>query len=182
MPDKNIEEWQPVSGYEGVYEVSNFGQVKSVSTKKPYRNGFRNAKPRILRPNIINGGYSQVALTRDKKRKHYLVHRLVAEAFVENPNGLPQVNHIDGNKQNNCSANLEWCTAKENMIHSSANGFRSDTRAVCQFTKDGKLVRTFYSIKEAARQTGIHYQNISSCLKGSYRSSGGFVWRYHNGG
>lgn len=110
--------WKSVKGFEGLYEVSNFGEVKSLP-----RNGTI-LKPRLLIGFIDSGGYQQVLLS--SKRVHKKIHRLVAEAFIPNPDNKPCVNHIDRIKTNNHIDNLEWCTYKENTIHSFNTGRRSN--------------------------------------------------------
>ena len=176
----NKEVWKPIPGYEGLYEVSSYGRVKSIATQKTYLDGFRSTPQRIMKPHVINGGYLQLMLTHSHIRKAHLVHRLVAESFIENPQKFPQVNHIDGDKLNNRVENLEWCTAKENMAHSVLYGIRTDTKPVVMLTKSGELVRAFPSIHEAERQTKIWRSNIKECLKHSHKSAGGYIWRYQN--
>lgn len=103
-----MEEWRAIAGYEGLYEVSNLGRVRSLK----YWGGNRVA---ILKQATSKRGYKKIALTSEKKT--FLIHRLVAQAFIPNPENKPEVNHIDGNKQNNCVNNLEWVTGSENNIH-----------------------------------------------------------------
>lgn len=119
----NNEIWKPIKGYEGIYEVSNLGRIKSLERKVHADFKFgktRTYKERILKPGIVNG-YQQVKL-RDNSNKIVYVHRLVAETFINNPNNYKTINHIDGNKQNNCVDNLEWCTQKENVRHALETG------------------------------------------------------------
>lgn len=172
------EAWKAVSGYEGIYEISNLGRVKSLKRKCPYQDGFRTKPERILKTNIINGGYAQVTLEKSGTRKSLLVHRLVAMAFIPNPEAFPQVNHINGNKTDNRAENLEWCTAKENMVHSVVNCLRSDLKPVVMLSKDGCIVRKFNGLKEAARSTGIARQNIRFCCNHERRTAGGYFWRW----
>lgn len=116
------EYWVQIAGYEGLYEVSNCGRVKSLDRvifNSGTPNGLYTVKGRILTQRINNkrNGYCELSLHKDGKEKRYKVHRLVAEAFLPNPDNLPEVNHIDGNKENNNVKNLEWCTSKQNKEH-----------------------------------------------------------------
>lgn len=108
------EKWKSIQGYEGQYDVSNLGKVKSVRRKALNGNGYQKKKDRLLKPHINKGGYATVALCKDGKPKVFLVHRLVAIAFIPNPEGKPIVDHIDTNPLNNAVDNLRWCTQKEN--------------------------------------------------------------------
>ena len=178
----------PVKGYEN-YIVNEDGTVYSLFTNK------------VLKPNIMKTGYHTVELFNDSGSRRLSIHRLVAEAYIPNPAGLPQVNHKDENKANNSVDNLEWCTAKENMNYGtvmarrikSAEWFyrsermkelaRANGKAVCrrvmQFTKDNKLVACYESIKEASAKLGINASHIGECCMGKrYKTVGGFVWRY----
>lgn len=114
--DKEI--WRSVLGYEGLYEVSNFGRIKSLDRYIPQRNNSRALrKGKILSQSVIKGGYLRVPLAKNKIHEMCLVHRIVAKAFIPNPQNFKEVNHIDGNKQNNCVNNLEWCSRSENVKH-----------------------------------------------------------------
>jgi len=118
--------WLPVSGYEEIYRVSNLGRVKSIDHFVLVSSGRnRIQKGRMIKADISSKGYTQVSLSKNKSKFHTGVHRLVAIAFIENNNDKPQVNHIDGNKQNNRVENLEWCTNQENQIHAVSNNLIS---------------------------------------------------------
>jgi len=112
------EMWKPLSGYEGIYEISDKGRVKSVVRK--LRQGFRHELIRKLQ--ITYDGYREVTLAKDKAKKHITIHRLVGYHFVENPNNYTELNHLDGNKLNICAYNLKWCTRKENINHAFEKG------------------------------------------------------------
>lgn len=164
-----MENWKPVAGYEGLYEVSDMGRVRSLVTN------------RVLKPGYNNCGYIQVLLCKSGHRKNALIHRLVANAFVPNPDMKPCVNHLDENKKNNVASNLEWCTYKENSnwgtcIERTAKRL---SKQVEQYDRDGHLVAIFPSTREAERQTGIASGSIRECcVGGRYKSAGGYVWRY----
>ena len=109
--EDNTEIWRPIAGYEGLYEVSDQGRVRSLWF----------GKSKILMPMKVGHGYHQVKLYKDSNSKNMYVHRLVAEAFIPNPQALPQINHIDENKLNNAASNLEWCTASYNINYGTHN-------------------------------------------------------------
>ena len=113
--------WKPIKDYEGIYEVSNYGRVKSLERviyNSGTKNGLYTIHEKIIKQRINKKrhGYCELSLHKNGKEKRFKVHRLVAEAFIPNPNNLPEVNHIDGNKENNHASNLEWCTSKENKM------------------------------------------------------------------
>lgn len=152
-----FEEWKPIEGYEGRYEVSNYGRVKSLKDNK------------ILNKQHHTSGYIQYSFG---AKKHY-AHRLVATAFLPNPNKLPQVNHKDEDKTNNHVDNLEWCTIKYNCnygTHNKRMGTKHKVKVRCIETN------TIYdSIKEASEQTNISYDAISRCIT---QTAGGYHWEY----
>lgn len=160
----DIEEFRDVVGYEGLYEVSNEGNIRNKNTG------------RILKPNKIHKGYLQVILCKDGERKPALVHRLVAQAFIPNPNHYPQVNHIDENKSNNNVENLEWCINQYNIRYSAYK----KNKPVNQYALDGRLLNTYKSIKEASEKTGIDNGDISNCCRNKRGriSAGNFIWKY----
>ena len=181
-----IEIWRDIKDYEGLYQVSNWGRVKSLN----YR---RTVKERVLKPNKHKSGYLQVTLCKNGKLKHYLVHRLVTEAFLENPDNLPQVNHKDEDKTNNFvgtpendykDGNLEWCDIKYNInygthnercVKANTNGKLS--KPVLQFSKSGDLIREWESIRECGRN-GFNVTDIILCCKGRHKTHKGFIWKY----
>lgn len=174
-----MEEWRTIIGYDGLYEVSNYGNVRSVQRKVKTKGGaIRNSPGRLLMQKVARNGYKQVHLMKENVGRWYLVHRLVAIAFVPNQANLPQVNHKDENKQNNRCDNLEWVTASHNCRY----GHRND-KMVAERSKKveciiGNDVKTYNSIREAARLTGISASHICQCCKGLRRTAGNRRWMY----
>lgn len=192
--------WLPIKGFEGLYEVSSFGRVRSL-------NYHRTGQTRILVPAQKKNGYLQVALWKNGKGNYYLIHRLVAEAFIPNWFEDSQVNHIDEDKTNNHVDNLEWCDAKYNVNYGTAiermklcnggmfkkgNKLSEETqrkitekitngkcsKAVLQYTKTGEFIREFPSMQEVERKLGISNSKVCCVCKGKRNSAGGYVWRY----
>ena len=173
------ETWKDVMGYEGLYQVSDLGRVRSLKF----------GKVRILKPGFNSSKYLLVALYLNGKTRNISVHRLVAEAFIPNPLNLPQVNHKDEDKTNNAADNLEWCTAEYNTNYGTCQARRSAklkgkfvngpcSKAVLQYDKVGNFVREWPSAIEVQRQTGFAYGNISRCCLGKYKSAYGYIWKY----
>ena len=160
------EEWRDVVGYEGLYQVSDQGRVKS----------FKWNKERFLKPSMDKDGYLLVTLCAGGKRKTLKVHRLVCEVFHENPDNKPQVNHINEIKTDNRASNLEWCTCKQNVNHGSRN--ERVSKPVGQYSLDGKLIKLWPSTMEAERQAGFNHGNISQVANGKYKQAYGCIWRY----
>lgn len=156
--------WKPVKGFEGKYEVSSHGKVKSIGT-------YNTCKRGILSPMIDTSGYLHVKLYDSGRTKDIGVHRLVAETFIPNPNCLGYVNHKDENPMNNSVDNLEWCTNSYNLAYSLG-------KRVSQYNKSGLLIKTYNSIADASRELGIPTTNISKCCKGQRKSAGKFIWKY----
>lgn len=172
--------WKDVPGYEGAYQVSNMGRVCSFLRC--------NARPEI--PRIITQREDKKGYLRCKIRgKLVPVHRLVAISFIPNPLNKQQVNHIDGNKHNNFLQNLEWATNAENQKHAVLSGLKkmsdltdATSKRVWQISKDGKLIKIFSSLNEAARMTGTHQSQISCCClhKPHCISANGFKWLFES--
>lgn len=172
--------WKDVIGYEGLYQVSNFGKIKSLDIYVNSKNGSRRLhKGKVLKNNISKNGYYSVILCKNGKHSKKLVHRLVADAFIENKLKKKQVNHIDGNKTNNTVNNLEWCTPYENMQHAYNTGLinraslgrKPESRVIC--VENGNI---YNSAKDASRKTGINAGHIYSVLRKERKTAGGFHW------
>lgn len=176
--------WRPIPDYEGFYEVSNTGKVKSVYRYK-----------RILKPMISNTGYERVDLFKNKNRKQFSVHRLVAMAFVSNPDAKPFVNHKDENKLNNVADNLEWVSHVENCRYgtaitrrtehfdykhrkiNNANQIKACSKPIRQYTKAGLFVREWASASACHKETGIATSGIREVVRGKRKSAGGYIFR-----
>ena len=171
------EEWRDVVGYEGLYQVSDQGHVKSLERKNSYG---RTVKERILKPMIDQYGYLKLNLYAGGKMRTFSVHRLVCQAFHENPDNKPQTNHINEDKTDNRACNLEWCTCKENINHGSRNERVAKTlgKPIGQYKLDGQLIKVWPSATEAQRQTGFSSTFISQVANGKFKQAYGFTWKY----
>ena len=173
------EVWRYVVGFEGHYIVSNMGNVMSLPRRANHMSGTRVSVGKVLKPNKIWNGYLQVTLCVDGERHHRLVHRLVAEAFIPNPNNMEQVNHINFDRADNRLENLEWCTASENTLHSERAGrLHHESKRIVR--SDGAI---FDSIADAAKATGVHPSTISVALntiaqRKPYRTAGGYTFKF----
>ena len=180
--------WKDVFGYEGFYQISNLGNVKSldrtIKNKASKRRGeyYVSIKSRCPKQNKGIDGYLRVDLCKDRKHKNFLVHRLVALHFIPNPGMLSQVNHIDGDKTNNCVKNLEWCTQAENATHAVKTGLFKphNERRIVGTDNDGNRFY-FKSAAEAGKILSINSGSINSVCTGHnpYRhTAGGYKWEY----
>ena len=145
-----------IKGYEGLYAITSCGKVWSYKKKKflkPWNNGV---------------GYLLVNLFKDRERKFYLIHRLVAETYIPNPDNLPQVDHIDNDKTHNYLNNLQWITHRD-------NNRKSKNKPILQFDLDGNFIREWLCANDIGRTARV---NISYCLKGRIKTAYGFIWKY----
>ena len=175
------EVWRDINGYEGYYQVSSEGRVKSLERTFIDKIGReRYVKECILKPGADRGGYLRVGLCDGEKRKTLKVHRLVCQAFHENPDNKPQVNHINEDKTDNRASNLEWATARENSNFGTRNERlgKAQSKSVGQYTLDGDLVKAWQSVNEVQRRTGFSQGNISLAANGKYKQAYGFIWKY----
>lgn len=192
----NEEVWKDIQGYENLYQISNIGRIRSLGNGKSGK-----SKLRIMKTTLNHKGYLMIRLCKDGKSKGYLVHRLVANAFIPNPNNLPQVNHINEAKEDNRVENLEWCTNEYNhnygtriervrqkqignpKMKTCLGKFSKEhhsSKPIIQFTLDGELVRMWYSATDAQREKGFNSKTISSCCNGKRNKHKGFRWEYYD--
>lgn len=187
------EAWKDILGYEGIYQVSNLGRVKSLSRiilgAIPKR-----TKDIILKLKITASGYVVVNLNKNGKYSTKFVHRLVADAFLPN-RGFHQVNHKDENKQNNFvfinpdgsvneeKSNLEWCTSAYNANYGTRNERmrKKKMKRVNQYTKEGMFIRSWESITTIQKETGMSLSNISLTCTGKSQTAFGYIWKYEEG-
>lgn len=175
--DFNNEVWKDIDGYEGLYQVSNFGRVKSLMF---INNIVRKHREKFVSLNITKKRRCLVHLYKEGKRKAVLVHRLVALAFIENPNNYPQINHKDGNPKNNTVENLEWCNASYNAKHAYNNKLNnlleyniSNMKKIIR--NDGKIFDNAYM---ASKELNVSVCSIRDCLKGRIKTCKGFKFDY----
>ena len=186
IPDLEGEIWKPCADeeFQDYYMVSNKGRVKSLDRYFWNRFKYCLRKGRLMKTHLDTYGYERVCLHTTECDKHMQVHRLVAQAFIPNPNNYPQVNHIDCDKTNNCVENLEWCTAKENVQHAYKNNlvdFSSMEIPVVQVDiKTSTVLNKYKSMQEAHRQTNISTTAIMNCCKNKAETAKGYRWTYDN--
>lgn len=181
--------WKDVVNYKDLYKISNNGDVCSVDRYINKSNGIKECphffKGRLLKQYTNKDGYKRVCL-RNKNAKWKFVHRLVAEAFIPNPDNLPEVNHKDENKDNNCVDNLEWCEKLYNMNYGERNKKikenNANTTSILQFDLEGNFMQEYSRISDACDKYHIRSSGISNCCRGLYKQSGGYIWKYKEEG
>ena len=185
--------WKDIEGFEGLYQVSNLGRVKCVEHKCPGRHGLRTVKEHLMTQVKGSKGYLYVSLSNMDRGRTFTVHRLVAKAFIPNPDNLPCVNHKDEDKFNNNVSNLEWCTAKQNINYSRKAGRirnwtagkfgkeNKQSRLLLMYDLQGNYIRSFYGAREAAEFLGMKtYVNIYMFLAGKRKNAYGHLWKIGN--
>lgn len=196
--EANIQEeiWKDIIGFEGYYQVSNFGRVKSLPRKvnSPIRNNKTIIrKERILKLGTLPLGYKQIRLQVGNLDETIRVHRLVAKHFIDNPKLFPIINHIDANPSNNHFKNLEWCTQSHNIKYAYDIGRKKTSpaflipkigidsplsRSVNQFSLDGNFIKKWGFVSEIERTLGFSRPNICKCCRGKIKTAYGFKWEY----
>lgn len=175
------QEWKDIKEYEGLYQVSNLGNIKSLKKTINGRWGKTKIKEKMLILANDKDGYKVVTLCKNGKQKTVKVHRLVAEMFIPNYNKLPQINHKDENKSNNCVDNLEWCTSKYNINYGTniKRRIKKTSKVVLQYDLHKNFVAKYKSVHEAQKNTNVYH--IYDCCNRKLKTAGGFIWRYENG-
>lgn len=174
-----MELWKAITGYEGYYEVSNLGRVRSIDHTVNSGNGNTYIwKGRSLKPRKNSAGYLRVQLSKNGKVKWAFIHRLVAEAFLEKSGSI--INHKNEIKIDNRADNLEWCTASYNCSYGNKNAkaIEVSSKEVLQFTSGGTCIAAYKSTREAERETGVFQSHISAVCRGRRKTAGGFIWKY----
>lgn len=182
-----MEIWKKIDNFDN-YEISSLGRVRTTDKVIIRTNGRPMPFPsKILKPYKDYKGYLSINIYNDAHKKcKFQIHRLVAKHFIPNPDNLPQVNHIDENKQNNCVDNLEWCTCNYNTNYGNRNYNLSRSlknnskvsKVILQYDKDMNLIEEWPSMNEIQRQLGYNTCSIYSCCRFKYKQAYGYIWRY----
>lgn len=178
--------WKDIEGFEGLYQVSNLGRVKALKRSFVIGNGgIVKHEENILKERKYKSGYCYVGLYKNGKEKKFKIHRLVAQAFIPNPENKPEIDHVNTVRDDNRVENLRWCTRKENFANPITHERRKINieilhslkyKPVLQYSKEGILVARYDSATHAARLNGFSQQNISHCCLGKRKSASGFIW------
>ena len=174
-----MEIWKDIKGFEGFYQVSNLGRIRSLPRKGKGRWGIKDYSGIVLKPVLSDRGYLKLRLYKNGG-KTFRVHRLVAEAFLPNPQNLPEVNHINENKQDNRVENLEWADRKANCQYGSRTKKIASqlSRPVIQMSLGGEILETFASSREVERKLNFSASHINECCNGKRKTSNGYKWEY----
>lgn len=183
-----MEIWKNIDGFENLYKISTYGRIKSLGNGKSTNSTTK--QERILKTNYSSTGYEKAKLFKNGKRHYFSIHRLVALNFLSNDLNKKEVNHKDGNKQNNNVSNLEWVTASENQLHAFKHGLQKSkmgkdhiqSKSIKQLDLNGNLIRTFESINQVKRELGFNSYGIIKCCKKEkrYRTAYKYKWEYVN--
>lgn len=180
MQLSTVEIWKDIKGFEGFYQVSNLGRIRSLARKSKGRWGQKIFNGIVLQPVVSDRGYIKARLYKSGKGITIRVHRVVAEAFVPNPHNYAEVNHKNEIKTDNRSENLEWSDRKHNCQYGTRTKRQSEKLScpIRQITKSGEVVREFISSKEAERLCGYSSSHINECCNGKRKTSNGYKWEF----
>lgn len=185
--------WKDIPGYEGLYQASNLGRIKSVGRKvynpnPSLKNPYINWPEKILQQDKSSGnkGYGRITLSKNGKTKRKMIHYWIAITFIPNPDNKPCIDHIDDNPENNNVSNLRWVSYQENNekehhrkeLSKATTNYYKNKRKINQFSLDNILIATYDNFIEASKNTGVGWWSISNCCKGIYKTGGGFIWKY----
>lgn len=179
LSDLPNEEWKDIKDYEGLYQISNYGRVKSLPKAHNTKNKYI-SRTKILKCGYKLTGYLFVNLYKDKQKRMFSLHYLVANHFLTNDNDYPLVMHLDNNKRNNHISNLKFGTFKENIQSAYDDGLHSNMKAVVQFDKYDNIINIYKSITEASLLTNISITSICNCLSNRSKSAGKYIWKYYD--
>lgn len=169
--------WRDIKGYEGLYQVSNLGNVKSLERKTKHK-----YNKEIIMKKHFNGNYYFVRLCKNSQKKNFFIHRLVAENFIKMMPNKKYVNHINGIKTDNNLNNLEWVSASENVLHAIKNNLkRLPNKKIIQLDYNNKIINHWESIKEASEKLEINRSNIGACCRNERKTAGNYMWQYEGG-
>lgn len=191
MEIKEIEIWKDIQGYEGLYQCSNLGRIKSLNRYKQARNGSISSFKEIIKKlQTTRKGYLVVTLNRNKERKTFFVHRLVAQAFIPNPDNKPQIDHINTNRTDNRVNNLRWVTPLENsnnpLTKENLKNYRdkmksgdySHSKIVLQYSLSGDFIKEWTNITTIHKEMNYNPSCISECCNNKQKTAYGFLWKF----
>jgi len=181
--------WKDIPNYEGLYQISNLGRVKSLERIVLQKNGRKRVQHELIRkPRKVYKGYLQIDLWKNHEYSAKRINRLVAQAFIPNPENKPEVNHIDGNKENNCVDNLEWVTGKENMQHAIRTGLwkashspkkNRKSKKIIQLDDENNVIKVWDSIRDIMKYYNLKYSShIYACINGKRNHYKNYKWKY----
>lgn len=190
--------WKDIKEYEGLYQVSNLGRIKSLPKYRKAYNGGYITKERMLNGYPNSTGYLRVFLKKNGREKKFFIHRLVAECFIENKDNKPEVNHIDSDFLNNNVNNLEWVNHQENMQHAWKSGrlnhivdvgkkygkrtikyaIEKRYRKVCMLDNNGNVIKEYNTMTEAWKENNLDSGGLTRCCQGKQSTCGGYKWKY----